>query len=123
MLFLTELYRTTGEPEWLATWRHDAWDIWEQTPLPDRVRHLWRYTDPEKFLIPLVGIQLQKNPSVPGIRCEVDFQRIQFTPDLLPADLTGTDIYRPHDSSFNFQPGPLFHHRPLSVNLRGNPRR
>jgi len=41
---------------------------------------------------------------------EGDFQRIQFTPDLLPADLTGTDIYRPHDSSFHFQPGPLFHH-------------
>jgi MoxR-like ATPase len=39
-----------------------------------------------------------------------DFQRIQFTPDLLPADLTGTDVYRPHDSSFSFQPGPLFHH-------------
>ena len=37
------------------------------------------------------------------------FQRIQFTPDLLPADLTGTDIYRPQDSSFKFQPGPLFH--------------
>jgi len=40
---------------------------------------------------------------------EGDFQRIQFTPDLLPADLTGTDIYRPQDSSFKFQPGPLFH--------------
>jgi MoxR-like ATPase len=39
-----------------------------------------------------------------------DFQRIQFTPDLLPADLTGTDVYRPHDNSFSFQPGPLFHH-------------
>ena len=38
-----------------------------------------------------------------------DFQRIQFTPDLLPADLTGTDVYRPQDSSFSFQPGPLFH--------------
>ena len=36
---------------------------------------------------------------------EGDFQRIQFTPDLLPADLTGTDIYRPQDSSFKFQPG------------------
>ena len=41
---------------------------------------------------------------------EGDFQRIQFTPDLLPADLTGTDVYRPHDNSFKFQPGPLFHH-------------
>jgi MoxR-like ATPase len=41
---------------------------------------------------------------------EGDFQRIQFTPDLLPADLTGTEIYRPQDSSFSFQQGPLFHH-------------
>jgi len=41
---------------------------------------------------------------------EGDFQRIQFTPDLLPADLTGTDVYRPQDSSFSFQQGPLFHH-------------
>lgn len=36
------------------------------------------------------------------------FHRIQFTPDLLPADLTGSDIYRPADGSFQFQPGPLF---------------
>jgi len=41
---------------------------------------------------------------------EGDFQRIQFTPDLLPADLTGTDVYHPHDSNFSFQQGPLFHH-------------
>jgi MoxR-like ATPase len=31
---------------------------------------------------------------------EGDFQRIQFTPDLLPSDLTGTDVYRPQDASF-----------------------
>jgi len=40
---------------------------------------------------------------------EGEFQRIQFTPDLLPADLTGTDIYRPRDATFVFQRGPLFH--------------
>ncbi len=40
---------------------------------------------------------------------EGDFQRIQFTPDLLPADLTGTDVFHPEDNSFSFQPGPLFH--------------
>ena len=40
---------------------------------------------------------------------EGNFQRVQFTPDLLPADLTGTDIYRPQDHQFEFQPGPLFH--------------
>jgi MoxR-like ATPase len=40
---------------------------------------------------------------------EGEFHRVQFTPDLLPADLTGTDVYRPETGSFEFQPGPLFH--------------
>ncbi|MEZ8742018.1 AAA family ATPase [Photobacterium swingsii] len=39
---------------------------------------------------------------------EGDFHRIQFTPDLLPADLTGTDIFRPETGEFTFQPGPIF---------------
>lgn len=38
-----------------------------------------------------------------------EFHRIQFTPDLLPADLTGTDVYRPEKGTFEFQKGPLFH--------------
>lgn len=37
------------------------------------------------------------------------FRRIQFTPDLLPGDLTGTDIYNPQEASFCFAEGPLFH--------------
>jgi MoxR-like ATPase len=37
-----------------------------------------------------------------------DFQRIQFTPDLLPADLIGTSIYNPKDGSFSVQKGPVF---------------
>ena len=37
---------------------------------------------------------------------EADFHRVQFTPDLLPADLTGTDIYRPEDGTFVFQLAP-----------------
>ncbi len=40
---------------------------------------------------------------------EGDFQRIQFTPDLLPADLTGTEIWQPDNGQFTFKPGPLFH--------------
>ena len=40
---------------------------------------------------------------------EGDFHRLQFTPDLLPADLTGTDIYRPQEGTFEFRTGPLFH--------------
>lgn len=39
---------------------------------------------------------------------ETNFQRVQFTPDLLPADLTGTEVYRPADGTFVFQRGPLF---------------
>jgi len=42
-------------------------------------------------------------------RLEADFARVQFTPDLLPADLTGTEIWRPQDGRFEFMPGPIFH--------------
>ncbi len=42
-------------------------------------------------------------------RIEADFHRVQFTPDLLPADLTGTEIYRPQTGNFEFQRGPIFH--------------
>ncbi|MSR18870.1 MAG: MoxR family ATPase [Phycisphaerales bacterium] len=41
-----------------------------------------------------------------GIR--TSFQRIQFTPDLLPADLVGTLIYRPNDGEFSVKKGPIF---------------
>jgi len=40
---------------------------------------------------------------------EADFHRIQFTPDLLPADVTGSDVYQPTGGDFRFQPGPIFH--------------
>lgn len=52
---------------------------------------------------------------------ESDFHRIQFTPDLLPSDLTGTDIYRPENSSFVFQPGPLFHNLILADEINRAP--
>jgi MoxR-like ATPase len=40
---------------------------------------------------------------------EGSFHRLQFTPDLLPADLTGSEVFRPQDGSFHFVQGPLFH--------------
>jgi MoxR-like ATPase len=52
---------------------------------------------------------------------EGDFHRVQFTPDLLPADLTGTDIYRPENGSFVFQPGPLFHNLVLADEINRAP--
>ena len=52
---------------------------------------------------------------------EGEFHRIQFTPDLLPADLTGTEIYRPQDGSFVFQKGPLFHNLVLADEVNRAP--
>jgi len=52
---------------------------------------------------------------------EGDFHRVQFTPDLLPADLTGTDIYRPETGLFVFQQGPLFHNLVLADEINRAP--
>jgi MoxR-like ATPase len=49
------------------------------------------------------------------------FRRIQFTPDLLPADLTGTLIYNPRDGSFTAKPGPLFAHLVLADEINRAP--
>ncbi len=54
-------------------------------------------------------------------RIEGDFHRIQFTPDLLPADLTGTEVYRPQDGSFQFQKGPIFHNLLLADEINRAP--
>jgi len=52
---------------------------------------------------------------------DADFQRIQFTPDLLPSDITGTEIYRPDDGSFEFQAGPVFHNLVLADEINRSP--
>ena len=52
---------------------------------------------------------------------EGDFHRLQFTPDLLPADLTGTEIYRPQDGTFVFRQGPLFHNLVLADEVNRAP--
>lgn len=52
---------------------------------------------------------------------EGEFHRVQFTPDLLPGDLTGTDVYRPENGSFIFQKGPLFHNMVLADEINRAP--
>jgi MoxR-like ATPase len=54
-------------------------------------------------------------------RIEGDFHRVQFTPDLLPADLTGTEIYRPQTTTFEFQRGPIFHNLILADEVNRAP--
>jgi len=53
---------------------------------------------------------LAKTKAVKVLSSAVDAQahRIQFTPDLLPSDVTGSDVYRPENGSFYFQRGPIF---------------
>lgn len=52
---------------------------------------------------------------------EGDFKRIQFTPDLLPGDITGTEIYRPEEGTFKFQQGPIFHNLILADEINRAP--
>jgi MoxR-like ATPase len=52
---------------------------------------------------------------------DADFHRVQFTPDLLPADITGSDIYRPREGTFEFQAGPLFHNLVLADEINRAP--
>jgi MoxR-like ATPase len=40
--------------------------------------------------------------------CSMDFSRIQFTPDLMPSDVTGSSIYNQREGDFEFRPGPIF---------------
>ncbi|RUL74410.1 AAA family ATPase [Dyella choica] len=54
-------------------------------------------------------------------RIDADFHRVQFTPDLLPADLTGTDVFRPQSATFEFERGPLFHNIVLADEINRAP--
>lgn len=50
--------RAGSEPEWLESWRLQGWEEYESRPLPDRVAHLWRYTEPDKFVTDKVSALL-----------------------------------------------------------------
>ncbi len=67
------------------------------------------------------GLAKTKAIKTLGEAIEGDFHRVQFTPDLLPADITGTDIYRPETGDFHFQPGPVFHNLVLADEINRAP--
>ncbi len=67
------------------------------------------------------GLAKTRAIKVLGDGIDGDFHRIQFTPDLLPADLTGTEIFRPQHGSFHFQRGPLFHNLILADEVNRAP--
>ena len=56
----------------------------------------------------LPGVAKTRSIKTLGKLVESEFRRVQFTPDLLPSDVTGSEIYREQTTSFDFQPGPIF---------------
>ncbi|MEA1987746.1 MAG: MoxR family ATPase [Pseudomonadota bacterium] len=67
------------------------------------------------------GLAKTKAIKVLSEMLEGSFHRIQFTPDLLPSDITGTDIYRPETGEFVFQSGPIFHNLILADEINRAP--
>jgi len=67
------------------------------------------------------GLAKTKAIKTLGQAIEGDFHRIQFTPDLLPSDITGTEIYRAQDGTFEFQRGPIFHNLILADEINRAP--
>lgn len=66
---------------------------------------------------------LAKTKAIEALSKQVEgkFKRIQFTPDLLPGDITGTDIYRPQEQRFDFQAGPIFNNLILADEINRAP--
>ena len=62
---------------------------------------------------------LMTNTFADALGC--DFKRVQFTPDLLPADITGTNIYDAKKGEFSFKPGPIFCNLLLSDEINRAP--
>ena len=69
--------------------------------------------------VPGLAKTLAINTLAKTIAC--DFKRVQFTPDLLPADLIGTSIYNPKEGSFNIYKGPIFTHILLADEINRAP--
>ncbi len=67
------------------------------------------------------GLAKTRAIKVLGEGIDGNFHRVQFTPDLLPADLTGTEIFRPQEGTFKFQQGPLFHNLILADEINRAP--
>lgn len=53
--------------------------------------------------------------------CHLDFKRIQFTPDLLPSDVTGNEVFNPKDQTFSVRKGPIFSHLLLADEINRAP--
>jgi len=96
------------QPEFLTLRQHMQTIIVGQAALIDRIL-IGVLTGGHLLLEGAPG--LAKTTAVKALASGVhaSFQRIQFTPDLMPADLTGSEVFDPQQRRFDFMPGPLFH--------------
>jgi MoxR-like ATPase len=69
----------------------------------------------------LPGVAKTRSIKTLGKLVESEFRRVQFTPDLLPSDVTGSEIYREQNGSFDFQPGPIFGNLVLADEINRSP--
>jgi MoxR-like ATPase len=69
----------------------------------------------------LPGVAKTRSIKTLGELVESEFRRVQFTPDLLPSDVTGSEIYREQNGSFDFQPGPIFGNLVLADEINRSP--
>lgn len=96
------------QPEFLTLRRHMQSVIVGQLPLIDRIL-IGVLTGGHLLLEGPPGLAKTTAVKTLASGIHASFQRVQFTPDLMPADLTGSDIFDPTQNRFEFMPGPLFH--------------
>lgn len=96
------------QPEFLTLRQHMQTVIVGQLPLIDRIL-IGVLTGGHLLLEGPPGLAKTTAVKTLATGIHASFQRVQFTPDLMPSDLTGSDIFDPKQSGFEFMPGPLFH--------------
>lgn len=93
---------------WLDSFRNQmAGVVIGQTTLIERLL-IGLLTGGHILLEGLPGLAKTRAVKALAMTVQTPFQRIQFTPDMLPADIIGTEIYNPRDTSFEVKKGPVF---------------
>ncbi len=108
------------QPEFLTLRQHLEQVIVGQSALLDRLM-IGVLTGGHILLEGPPGLAKTKAVNTLASGIHASFQRIQFTPDLMPGDLTGTDIYDPQKGEFRFVEGPLFHEIVLADEINRAP--
>ncbi len=108
------------QPEFLALRQHLEQVIVGQSALLDRLM-IGLLTGGHILLEGPPGLAKTTAVNTLASGVHASFQRIQFTPDLMPGDLTGTDIYDPNEHAFRFVEGPIFHEIVLADEINRAP--